>query len=127
MGQRASVLEHELVPERPDHGQRRRERRRCGRSGDHPRGLAATDRLDRRHRRPPRRVGVPVSTPIDPNVIATYDPNAAPGPVAHASQLRQDLAEAISTFSEASAAAAPKESASAAALRELGTKIATAP
>jgi len=71
-----------------------------------------------------------VSTPIDPKVISTYDPNAAPGTVAHASQLRQSLADAISTFSgssEASAATAPKEPSSAAARRDLGNRIATAP
>jgi len=50
--------------------------------------------------------------------------------VAHASQLRQSLADAISTFSgssEASAATAPKEPPSAAARRDLGNRIATAP
>jgi len=69
-----------------------------------------------------------VRTPIDPNVIATFDPNAGPGTVAHASQLRQNLGDAISTFNEASAATAPKEpAAAAAALRDLGAKIALVP
>jgi hypothetical protein len=68
-----------------------------------------------------------VSTPVDPSVIAIYDPNAPPGSVAHAAQLRQTLADAISTFTEASAAAAPKTPESAVALRDLATRIATAP
>jgi hypothetical protein len=66
-----------------------------------------------------------VSTPIDPNVIANHDPNAAPGTVAHASKLRQNLAETISNFTGASAAAAaPKQAPTAGALRELGNRIA---
>jgi hypothetical protein len=69
-----------------------------------------------------------VSTPVDPNVIATYDPNAAPGTVAHASKLRQSLADTISNFTGTSAAAAavPKQAPTAGALRELGNRIANA-
>jgi hypothetical protein len=69
-----------------------------------------------------------VSTPVDPNVIATYDPNAAPGTVAHASKLRQSLADTISNFggAGASASAAPKQAPTTGALRDLGTRIANA-
>jgi hypothetical protein len=68
-----------------------------------------------------------VSTPVDPNVIATYDPNAPAGTVAHASKLRHSLAETISNFTGASAAAAaPKQAPTTGALRELGNRIANA-
>ena len=67
-----------------------------------------------------------MSTPVDPNVIANFEPNAGPGTVAHASQLRRSLADTISNFSEPSAAAASTMPPSAAALRDLGAQIANA-
>jgi hypothetical protein len=68
-----------------------------------------------------------VRLPIDPDAVATYDPNAAPGVAAHAAQQRESFAEAISTFSEARAAAAPKQPPSAAALRDLADELSKAP